>query len=331
MQISKGSVVSQPSVLVLANHVASFAPLPNMNLAKARNFRSIFFGSYGRLKSITRTCELFVQPCEKKTWAVCCIFSSSSDGNGSLAGNFDENDEEFVNSTVIEAVEARSESDGLVIKMHDGRCLRCVHNNPQTGNLAYYPPHPAIVLKMEDGSDTLLPLLVVEMSSVLLIAAICRIQLVRPTMYEVVQELIEKMGYTAHLVRITKRVKETYFAKLYLMKVGSKNETISFDIRPSDAINMAVRCKVPIQVNKDLALRDGMKIAEPTKLAVKTVPSHAALFTELDRPDGQPCNEAIEFDLVRNMLIAAVEERYKDAARWRNKLFLHRSKRKSWP
>lgn len=57
-------------------------------------------------------------------------------------------------------VEARSESDGLVIKMHDGRCLRCVHNNPQTGNLAYYPPHPAIVLKMEDGSDTLLPLLV---------------------------------------------------------------------------------------------------------------------------------------------------------------------------
>lgn len=41
--------------------------------------------------------------------------------------------------------------------------------------------------------------------------------------------------------------------------------------------------QVPIQVNKDLALRDGMKIAEPTKLAVKTVPSHAALFTELDR------------------------------------------------
>ncbi|XP_042458153.1 bifunctional nuclease 2-like [Zingiber officinale] len=331
MQMLKGSVVSQPSVLAHANHVASFAPLPNMNPAKARNFRSIFFGSYGRLKSITRACELFVQPCEKKTWAVCCIFSSSSDGNGSLAGNFDENDEEFVNSSVLEAVEARSESDGLVIKMHDGRSLRCVHNSPQAGNLPYYPPHPAIVLKVEDGSDTLLPLLVVEMSSVLLIAAICQIQLVRPTMYEVVQELIEKMGYAVHLVRITKRIKETYFAKLYLTKVGSKNETISFDIRPSDAINMAVRCKVPIQVNKDLALRDGMKIAEPTKLAVKTVLSYGALFTELDRPDGQPCNEAIEFDMVRNMLIAAVEERYKDAARWRNKLFLHRSKTKSWP
>lgn len=31
------------------------------------------------------------------------------------------------------------------------------------------------------------------------------------------------------------------------------------------------------------------------------------------RPDGQPCVEAQEFGLIRNMLIAAVEERYKDA------------------
>jgi hypothetical protein len=31
------------------------------------------------------------------------------------------------------------------------------------------------------------------------------------------------------------------------------------------------------------------------------------------RPDGQPCLETKEFGLVRNMLIAAVEERYKDA------------------
>lgn len=31
------------------------------------------------------------------------------------------------------------------------------------------------------------------------------------------------------------------------------------------------------------------------------------------RPSGQPCVETKEFDLVRNMLIAAVEERYRDA------------------
>lgn len=31
------------------------------------------------------------------------------------------------------------------------------------------------------------------------------------------------------------------------------------------------------------------------------------------RPSGQPCVETKEFNLVRNMLIAAVEERYRDA------------------
>lgn len=34
------------------------------------------------------------------------------------------------------------------------------------------------------------------------------------------------------------------------------------------------------------------------------------------RPSGQPCVETKEFNLVRNMLIAAVEERYRDAGKY---------------
>lgn len=58
------------------------------------------------------------------------------------------------------AVEVRSGSDGFSIKMRDGRNLKCVHNNPQGGHLPDYSPHPAIVLKMEDGSGLLLPIIV---------------------------------------------------------------------------------------------------------------------------------------------------------------------------
>lgn len=36
------------------------------------------------------------------------------------------------------------------------------------------------------------------------------------------------------------------------------------------------------------------------------------------RPSGQPCLEAKEFNLVRNMLIAVVEERYRDAGNQNN-------------
>ncbi|KAJ9567161.1 hypothetical protein OSB04_003127 [Centaurea solstitialis] len=197
---------------------------------------------------------------------VTCSFSSSSNGNGSMAESFNENDSDYVNSSIVEAVEVKSGPDGFVIKMRDGKHLRCAHNNPQGGHLPDYAPHPAIVLKMEDGTGLLLPIIVLEMPSVLLMAAMRNVQIARPTMYNVVKEMIDKMGYKVKLVRVTKRIHEAYFARLYLTKVDDENDCVSFDLRPSDAINIAVRCKVPIQVNKFLAHSDGMKVVESAKL-----------------------------------------------------------------
>jgi hypothetical protein len=57
-------------------------------------------------------------------------------------------------------VEVKSGADGFIIKMRDGRNLRCVHNSPHGGLLPDYAPHPAIVLKMEDGTGLLLPIIV---------------------------------------------------------------------------------------------------------------------------------------------------------------------------
>ncbi|KAF5190147.1 Bifunctional nuclease [Thalictrum thalictroides] len=236
-------------------------------------------------------------------------------------------DEEKVRKIVVEV---KSGSDAFMIKMRDGKYMRCIHNSPQGGHLADYAPHPAIVLKMEDGSDLLLPIIVLEMPSTLLMAAIRNVQIARPTLYQVMVEMVEKMGYVVKLVRVTKRVHEAYIAQLYVSKVGNETDIISFDLRPSDAINIAVRCKVPIQVNKYLAYSDGMRVIEPAKLAARSPLSDGLLFTELDRPDGKPCVEAKEFDLIRNMLIAAVEERYRDAAQWRDKLSQLRSKKHKW-
>lgn len=54
----------------------------------------------------------------------------------------------------------RSGPDGFMIKMRDGKYMRCAHNNPHGGHLPDYSPHPAIVLKMEDGTGLLLPIIV---------------------------------------------------------------------------------------------------------------------------------------------------------------------------
>lgn len=294
---------------------------------KARVFRSELWGFKGLTGVKTKEGVFTRQQNTRKCKIVQCTFSSSSNGNGSMAENFNENDEDFVNSSVVEAVEVKSGADGFMIKMRDGRHLRCVHNNPQGGHLPDYAPHPAIVLKMEDGTGLLLPIIVLEMPSVLLMAAMRNVQIARPTLYQVVKEMIDKMGYEVRLVRVTKRVHEAYFAQLYLTKVGNETECVSFDLRPSDAINIAVRCKVPIQVNKYLAYSDGMRVIESGKLSAQSPGSDGLLFTELDKPSGQPCLDTKEFNLVRNMLIAAVEERYRDAAQWRDKLGQLRAKR----
>ncbi|CAA0819537.1 Bifunctional nuclease 2 [Striga hermonthica] len=256
----------------------------------------------------------------RKFSLVNCSFSSSSNGDGRTAGNSNENDADYVNSSVIEAVEVRSGDDGFMVKMRDGRYLRCVRNNLQGGHPPDYAPHPAIVLKMEDGTGLLLPIIVLEMPSVLLMAAMCNIPIARPTIYSVMNDMIEKMGFTVKQVRITKRVHEAYYAELHLAKIDNEAESYVFDMRPSDAINLAVRCKF-------LTYNDGMRIVESAKVPVQSSSLDGQLFTELDRPTGQPCIETKEFILLRNMLIAAVEERYTDAALWRDKLTQLRNKR----
>lgn len=76
-----------------------------------------------------------------------------------------------------------------------------------------------------------------------------------------------------------------------------------------------------------MAHSDGMKIIESAKLPTLSPASDGLLFTELDQPSGKPCTETVEFNLLRNMLDAAGEERYQDAAQWRDKLTEFRARR----
>ncbi|KAE9457007.1 hypothetical protein C3L33_11081, partial [Rhododendron williamsianum] len=70
---------------------------------------------------------------------------------------------------------------------------------------------------------------------------------------------------------------------------------------------------VPIQVNKNLAFTDGMRVIESAKVSMHTSSSDGLLFTEMDQPSSQPCIETEEFNLLQKMLNAVGEERYKDA------------------
>ncbi|KAF3669298.1 Bifunctional nuclease 2 [Capsicum annuum] len=296
------------------------------SIVKAKMLRSELWGFNG---ITNRRVNVTLLPRSRVSKFIRCSFSSSSNDNGSMAENFNESDADYVNSSVVEAVEVQRRKDGFMIKMRDGRHVTCVHNNPQGVQIHDYAPSPAIVLRMEDGTGLLLPIIVLEMSSVLLMAAVRNVQLARPTIYQVLKEMVDQMGYVVKLVRVTKREHGAYLAQLYLTKLDNDAECISFDLRPSDAINIAVKCKVPIQVNKNLVYSDTVRIVESADPAPHTATPDGLLFGELDKPMGKPSNDEKEFILVRNMLVAAVEERYRDAALWRDKLTQLRSN-KNW-
>ncbi|RVX16449.1 Bifunctional nuclease 2 [Vitis vinifera] len=241
---------------------------------------------------------------------------------------------------------------------------------------------PTIFLKVSCDGDFLLPIIVGEFSVEKLIDTLREDEIVDcPNQFQFVRDLVGKLGYKVNMVKITERIVNTYFARIYFSKPG-ENNIQSVDARPSDAINVAKLCKVftfhtlaaklllifhpvarqgclelakskfwcpiltmlsytlkgifwielcnllclqvPIYVNKQIILTDAIRIvygmgrARDTKSVYDVVLDSAA-----DGPDLL----AEELDLVRNMSLAIKEERYNDAALWRDKLMKLRESR----
>ncbi|GJP39967.1 hypothetical protein CLOM_g24279 [Closterium sp. NIES-68] len=252
---------------------------------------------------------------------------------GKMSEGFQEDDTEFSRATVVEANEVKSSADGFVVKMSDGSLLKCAHTNPDGARLPDYTAQPAIVLKLEDGSGILLPIIVLDLPSQMAQEAIRNVPLARPTVYLVMRDMIDMMGYKLKLVRITHRVCEAYYARVYLEKVGEGGETVfSLDLRPSDAINLAIRARVPIQVNRSLAVGDGVRVVstapQPGVRPARTIRRRNFVPTEEDMPDKSSMvlqDLTAEFRLLQTMQHAIAEERFTDAAKIRDELTAFRT------
>ncbi|XP_058098386.1 bifunctional nuclease 2 isoform X5 [Magnolia sinica] len=127
--------------------------------------------------------------------------------------------------------------------------------------------------------------------------------------FKFMKNLVGSLGYEVKMVRITERVVNTYYARIYLGKPG-ENSITSVDARPSDAINVAERCKAPIYVSKNIVSTDAIRIVYG-KWRGNDAKSNYDV--SLDSAAEGPDSLAEELDLLRKLNIAVSEERYNDA------------------
>lgn len=74
----------------------------------------------------------------------------------------------------------------------------------------------------------------------------------RPTTHDIMKSLLERYKIKPIFVKITNIYDDTYFAEITFNKGF---EFLTLDIKPSDAIALAVRTKTPIYVNQNLAVK----------------------------------------------------------------------------
>ncbi|KAG0457229.1 hypothetical protein HPP92_022055 [Vanilla planifolia] len=176
---------------------------------------------------------------------------------------------------------------------------------------------PTVFLKIACDEDLLFPIIVGEFAIIRLIDAINgEVQEECPNLFHFLQNVVGTLGYEVKMVCITDRVVNTYHARIDLTKAVD-NTNISIEARPSDALNVAERFKAPIYVKREIVMKDAIKIFYGTwrERSTKTV-----YDVSLDSAPEVKDTLSEELDLVQKMNLAVLEERFEDAAMWRDKL-----------
>jgi bifunctional DNase/RNase len=103
------------------------------------------------------------------------------------------------------------------------------------------------VLLVDKEEKIVLPIVVGAMEATNIIMPIQGVTPPRPMTLDLLKSAIEKLDGIVDKVVITNIKNSTYYAEIH-MKKG--DNSIVLDSRPSDAIALALRCNIPIFMNK---------------------------------------------------------------------------------
>ncbi len=110
--------------------------------------------------------------------------------------------------------------------------------------------HDQVIVLREKNGPRQIPIMIgsVEASSIQM--RISGVESPRPLTHDLLVLLVKGLGAEAECVLIDDFVEGTYFAKIRLKK--ESGEVVLVDARPSDAVSLSVRMKLPIYVEEDV-------------------------------------------------------------------------------
>jgi bifunctional DNase/RNase len=106
-----------------------------------------------------------------------------------------------------------------------------------------------VVLLQEESGDRVLPIWIGEFEGSNIEMALKGISPPRPFPYDLLLDLVGRLGSVVDRVAVTSLKENTFYAEIDILSDGRH---IVLDSRPSDAIAIALRCRVPIFVSDEV-------------------------------------------------------------------------------
>lgn len=138
--------------------------------------------------------------------------------------------------------------------------------------------HRVVILREVNG-DRHLPIWIGSFEAEAIAMVLQGIDPARPLPYDLLASLVSELGGEVRQIVVTDLNQDVFYAHIVVDRDGSD---VPIDSRPSDAIALAVRAKVPIYVEESVMDRAGIELGEEEGEAVAQVPDSEMVEEDLD-------------------------------------------------
>lgn len=116
-----------------------------------------------------------------------------------------------------------------------------------------------VVILREKGSDRYLCIWIGPAEADAIAVQLQEVSVARPLTHDLLRSVIDQLGAQVHHILVNDLANDTFYARIVLDVNGNSME---IDSRPSDAIALAVRAKVPIYADEGVLERAGVMLDE---------------------------------------------------------------------